>query len=56
MHSGVHQGSVIGLILISVCIKCLSTIIGSHYVMHYSFVDDLQLYMSRPDKISKLLR
>ena len=37
-------------------IKLLSAIIDTHYVMHHSFPDDLQLQMSAPpDEISELL-
>ena len=37
-------------------IKSLSAIIDSHYIIHHSFADDLQLQMSAPpDRISELL-
>ena len=41
-HSGVPLGSVHGPILFTAYIKPLSAIIGSHSIMHHSFVDDLQ--------------
>ena len=38
------------------CTKPLSAIIDSHYIMHHSFADDIQLQMSAPpDRISELL-
>ena len=38
------------------CTKPLSAIIDSHYIMHHSFADDIQLQMpAPPDRISKLL-
>ena len=56
VHTGVFQGSVLGPILFSMCVKPLSAIIDSNAVIHHSFADDLQLQMSAPpDKISKLL-
>ena len=56
MHSGVHQGSVLGPILFTICIKPLSAIIDSRSIIHHSFAADLQLQMSAPpDRISELL-
>ena len=50
------QGSVLGPIFFTMNIKPLSAIIDSHYIIHHSFADDLQLQMSAPhDKISELL-
>ena len=55
-HSGVHQGSVLGLTLFTMYTKPLSAIIDSHSIIHHSFDDDLQLQMSAPpDRISELL-
>ena len=48
VHSGVPQGSVIGLILYTMYAKPLSAIIDSHSITHHSFADDLQLQMSAP--------
>ena len=56
-HSGVPFCSVHSPILFTAYIKPLSAIIGSHSIMHHSFVDDLQWLMSAPpDEISVLLR
>ena len=56
VHSGVPQDSFIGPMLFSMYIKPLSSIIDSHYIIHHSFADDLQLQMSAPPgKISELL-
>ena len=56
VHSGVHPGSVIGPMLLSMYVKPLSAIIDSNSIIHHSFADELQLQMSAPsDKISKLL-
>ena len=56
VHSGVPQGSVLGPIHFTMYIKPLSAIIDSHYIIHHSFADDLQLQMSAPpDRISELL-
>ena len=56
VHSGVSQGSVLGLILFTMYIKPLSAIIDSHSIIHHSFADDLQLQMSAPpDSIYELL-
>ena len=43
--------------LFTMYIKPLSAIIESHFIIHHSFADDLQLQMSAPpDRISELLR
>ena len=56
VHSGVPQGSILGPILFTMYIKPLSAIIDSHYIIHHSFADDLQLQISAPpDRISELL-
>ena len=56
VHSGVPRGSVLGPILFTMYTKPLSAIIDSHYIIHHSFADDLQLQMSAPpDRISELL-
>ena len=56
VHSGGHQGSVLGPTLFTMYNKPLSVIIDSHSIMHHSFDDDLQLQMSAPpDGISVLL-
>ena len=42
--------------LFTMYIKPLSAIIDSHYIIHHSFADDLQLHMSAPpDRISELV-
>ena len=42
--------------LFTMYIKPLSAIIDSHFIIHHSFADDLQLQMSAPpDRISELL-
>ena len=56
VHSSVPQGSILGPMLFSVCIKRLSTILLIHTITHHSFADDLQLQISAPpDRISELL-
>ena len=56
VHSGVPQGSVLGIILFTMYIKPMSAIIESHSIMYDSFADDLQIQMSAPrDRISELL-
>ena len=56
VHSSVPQGSVFGPILFTMYIKPLSAIIDSHYIIHHSFADDIQLQISAtPDKLSELL-
>ena len=45
VHSGDPQGSVVGPMLFTMCIKTLSAIIESHSIIHHSFADDLQLQM-----------
>ena len=49
------QGSVVGPILFTMYIKPLSAITDSHYVIHHSFSNDLQLQIFvSAVKISKL--
>ena len=56
VHSGVPQGSVLGLMLFTMYTKPLSAIIDTHSMIHHSFADDLQLQMSAPpNRISELL-
>ena len=56
IHSGIPQGSVLGSMLFTMCIKPLSAIINSHSVIHHSFAENIQLRMSAPpDRISELL-
>ena len=52
----VHSGAVLGPMLFTMYIKPLSAISDSHYIIHHSIADDLQLQMSAPpDGISELL-
>ena len=54
--SSVPQGSVLGPMLSIMYSKPLSAISDSHFIIHHSFVDDIQLQMSAPpDRISELL-
>ena len=56
MHSGVHNGSLLGLIIFSMYTKHLSTFIDSHPIIHHSMVDGIQSQMSSPSvEISELL-
>ena len=56
VHSGASQGSVPDPILFTMYTKPLSAIIDSHYIIHHSLADDIQLQMSAPlDRISELL-
>ena len=56
VDSGVHQGSVLGPMILAMYIKHFSAIIDSHSIIHHSFADDLQLQMcAPPDRISELL-
>ena len=56
VRSGVHRGSVLGPMLITMYIQPLSAIIDSHSIIHLSFADDLQSQMTAPpDTISELL-
>ena len=56
VHSGVPQGSVLGPIPFTMYIRPLSAIIDSHYIIHHSFADDMQLQLSSlPDGVSELL-
>ena len=48
VHSGVPQVSVLGPMLFTMYSKPLSAIIDSHFIIHHSFADDLQLQMSAP--------
>ena len=56
MHQGVPKRLEIRHILFTMHIKPLSAIIASHSIIHHSFVDDKQLFISAPpNKISELL-
>ena len=56
VHSGVHQGAVLGPMLFTMYIKPLPAIIDSHSIIHHSFTDDLQFQVSAPpDRIPELL-
>ena len=48
VHSGVLLGSVLGPTLFTIYVNPLSAIIESHFIIHHSFADDLQLQMSAP--------
>ena len=48
VHSCVPQGSVLGPMLFTMCVRPLSSIIDSHSIIHHSFADDLQLQMTAP--------
>ena len=55
VNSGVPLVSVLGPMLFTMYIKPLSAIIDSHFIIHHSFADDIQLQMSAPlDRISEL--
>ena len=56
MHPSISQGSVFGPMLCAMHIEPLSAIVDSHYILHHSSADDLQLLMSAPpDNIFELL-
>ena len=56
VHSGVHQDSVHGPILIFIYTKHLSAIFDSHSIIHHLFADDLPLLMTAlPAKMTELL-
>ena len=55
VHSDVPQGSVVGPILFNMYTTPLSAIIDSHFIIHHSYADQLQM-CAPPDKISELLQ